>query len=74
MHSIWSAWLLSSNVQFQTHGAVVGAEDVGIDGCSRDFVFEPVGNEEIVDAPAGILLPGLEHIAPPGITANSIGI
>ena len=63
-----------SNIQFQAHGAVVGAKNIGVDGGIGDPILHPVGDQKVVDAPAGVLLSGLEHIAPPGVAANRIGI
>ena len=34
----------------------------------------PVRYQEVVDAPACILLPGFEHIAPPGVSAGGFGV
>ena len=66
--------LRSLQVDFQTHRAVVGAEDIAVNGGSGDFVRNAVGYQEIVDAPAGVILPGLEHIAPPGIGTGGVRV
>ena len=61
-------------IDLQTHGAVVGAKDILVDGGGGDLVRDPVGDQEIVDAPANVLFPGLEHVAPPGVALRGIGI
>ena len=45
-----------------------------MDAGAVDPFAQPVRDQKIVDAPAGILLPGLEHIAPPGVGAGLIGV
>lgn len=49
----------------QLHGAVVGTEDVGVDGGGGDAGAEAFGGEEVVDAPAYVLLAGVEAVGPP---------
>ena len=61
-------------IDFQPHGAVVGAEDVGIDRGGGDLFGDAVGHQEIVDAPAGIIGPGVEHVAPPAVGPGGVGI
>ena len=46
---------------------MVGAVDVSVYLCAGQFVAKAVGDEEVVDAPAGVLLAGTETIGPPGI-------
>ena len=46
---------------------MVGAEDIGMDSGIDQAFAQTIGNDEIVDAPAGILLAGLKTIRPPGI-------
>ena len=53
---------------------MVGTHDLVIDGSSRDLVSHPVGCQEIVDAPAGIILPCLEPVAPPGVGSRHIRV
>ena len=57
--------VLQIKVEFD--GAVVGAEDLGVDLGGCDLVFEGVGDEEIVQPPSDILLAGVEAVRPPGI-------
>ena len=63
-----------SDRKIQTHRAVVGAQDILVDGCFFDLFPDPVGDQKIVDTPACVLLPGLEHVAPPGVALRGIGI
>lgn len=44
---------------------MVAAEDLAVDGGTGDAVHEAGAGNEVVDAPAGILLAGLETVAPP---------
>ena len=46
---------------------MVGAEDLPVDLGGGDPVCDPVRNEEVVDAPACVLLPGAEAVAPPAV-------
>ena len=46
---------------------MVGAVDVSVYLCAGQFVAKAVGDEEVVDAPAGVLLAGPETVGPPGI-------
>ena len=48
--------------QFQLDRAMVGAQDVGMDPGIGKAVAQTVGDDEIIDAPASILLTGLEAI------------
>lgn len=57
--------VLQIKVEFD--GAVVGAEDLGVDLGGCDLVPEGVGDEEIVQPPTDILLAGMEAVRPPGI-------
>ena len=54
-------------IKVELDGAVVGAEDLGVDLGGCDLVPEGVGDEEIVQPPPDILLAGVEAIRPPGI-------
>ena len=69
-----NAVLTFLQVQFQSDGAVIRAENIGIDRCGGDFFGRAVGYKEIVNAPTRVLFTGLEHITPPGVAAGSIGI
>ena len=57
----------TKSFQCQFHGTVVAAQDTGVDLRVGDLGHQTVGDHEIVDAPAGILLPGLEAVRPPRI-------
>ena len=46
---------------------MVRAQDLMIDRRSRDLFLDAVGDKEIVDPPSGVVLAGLEHVAPPGV-------
>ena len=63
-----------SNIDFQTHRAMVGAHDISIDGGIGDLFCDPVGYQEIVNTPSGVVLPGVEPVAPPAVDAGGIGI
>lgn len=54
-------------IEVELNGAVVGAEDLGVDLGGCDLVPEGVGDEEIVQPPPDILLAGVEAVRPPGI-------
>lgn len=54
-------------IEVELDGAVVGAEDLGVDLGGCDLVPEGVGDEEIVQPPPDILLAGVEAVRPPGI-------
>ena len=61
-------------VNFQFNGAMVRAEDIGVDFCLLYFIFNAVSNAEIVNTPACVVGSCVEAIAPPGIDAFSVGI
>ena len=48
-------------------GTVVAAEDVGMDAGIGKAGTQALGDEEVVDAPAGILLACLEAVGPPRV-------
>lgn len=54
-------------IEVELDGAVVGAEDLGVDLGGCDLVLEGVGDEEIVQPPSDVLLAGVEAVRPPGI-------
>ena len=56
-----------SEIEAEFDGAVVAAEDVGKDAGISNVRHQAVADDEIVDAPAYVLLTGLEAIGPPGI-------
>ena len=56
-----------SEIEAEFDGTVVAAEDVGKDAGISNVRHQAVADDEIVDAPADVLLTGLEAIGPPGI-------
>ena len=58
----------------KSHRAVVAADDLRADVGVVDVFPDPVGAQEIVDTPAGVVGPGVAPVAPPGIRALQIGI
>ena len=60
--------------QLQAYRTMIGAHDVGVNGCVLDGVDQSVGYHEIVDAPTGVVRPGIEHIAPPGVGSGHFGV
>lgn len=54
-------------IEVKLNGAVIRAEDLGVDLGGCDLVPEGVGDEEIVQPPPDILLAGVESVRPPGI-------
>lgn len=54
-------------IEVELDGAVVGAEDLGVDLGGCDLVPEGVGDEEVVQPPTDVLLAGVESVRPPGI-------
>ena len=46
---------------------MVASHNLGVDGGSADLGEEPLGGDEVVDAPTGILLAGTEAVAPPRV-------
>ena len=67
-------WGRGSEGQLQTYRTMVRAEDIAVNGSGGDSLRQTVGYHEVVDAPAGIVLPCLEHIAPPGVAAGGGGM
>ena len=53
---------------------MVAAEVLRVDEAVLHTVAEAVGAEKIVDTPTGVLLSGVEHIAPPAVRALPIRI
>lgn len=51
--------------QHKLHGTVVAAENVCMDGGTFDLRHETLGHDKVVDAPADILLTGMETVGPP---------
>ena len=69
-----SLGLFWSELDFQTHRAVVGTQHILIDGGGGDLLRQAVGYQKIVDAPACIVGSGVKAIAPPGVGSGGIGI
>ena len=59
-----------SQGKVQLHRAVVGTIDFRVDFGLLDSVGYAVGNAKIIDAPAGVFLPGMKAIGPPGICSG----
>ena len=57
----------------QADGAVVAAEDVGVNRCRFQPVVEVGRGQEVVDAPSGVVLTGPKAVAPPRIDAFRVG-
>ena len=57
--------ICSTKVQFD--GTMVAAEDVAVDLGVVEALTQTVGDDEVVDAPAHVLLTGLETVRPPRI-------
>ena len=53
---------------------MVGAHHIRMDGSLFDLFCQTVGDYEIVNPPACVVGPGVEHIAPPTVSASHIGI
>lgn len=62
------------DIQFQPHRAVIGSENLGIDGRGLDAVAQTVGDQKIVNAPACVVLPRVIAVAPPGICPRKVGV
>ena len=46
---------------------MVATIDVIMDFSGFDLIHDAVGDDEIVDSPAGVLFPGVEAVAPPRV-------
>lgn len=64
----------ASGPDLQRNRAVVTAEDIGVDGGGDDPFLKTVGCQKIIDPPSGVVLSGVETIAPPGVGACKIRI
>ena len=58
----------------QLDGTVVAAVDLAQDGCAFDLLSNAIGDQEVVDAPAGVVLAGVEAVAPPAVSAGHVGM
>ena len=53
---------------------MVAAEDVAADAGVAYVVGDCVAYQEVVDAPAGVVLAGIKAIAPPAVDALDVGV
>ena len=53
---------------------MVGAVDFVVDGGRLYLRSEAVGGDEVIDAPAGVFLVGVEAVRPPGVCAFEVGV
>ena len=58
----------------QLNGTVVAAVDLAQDGCAFDLLSNAIGDQEVVDAPAGVVLASVEAVAPPAVCAGHVGV
>ena len=49
---------------------MIGTKDLRVDFCVFQLGFQCFRHKKIVDTPAGVLLPGIETIGPPGINTR----
>ena len=47
---------------------------VGQDLRAENPVFQPVGDDEVVDAPPGVVLPGVKAVGPPGVGPGHVRV
>lgn len=50
------------NIQFKFYRAVVAAKNIIVNVGTKELLFQPVGDDEVVDTPADILLSCLESV------------
>lgn len=62
------------NIQYQPHRTMVRTQNLVMDRCGGDPVCDSVGYDKIVNAPAGIVFPGIEAVAPPAVHTSGIGV
>ena len=53
---------------------MVAAGDLRPDVRAFDAGHQPLGDNEVVDAPSGVVLPGVEAVAPPRVGAGAVGV
>ena len=63
---------LESFFQDQLYRAVVASHNLCPNIRFRNKGCDSIRHKKIIDAPAGIFLPGMEHIAPPAVNARCI--
>ena len=61
-------------VDVQLNGAVVAAKNIRVDLGVPQFRLQPVRGDKVVNTPTGVLLSGVEHIAPPAVYAGGIRV
>jgi hypothetical protein len=61
-------------VDFESDGTVVGAEDVVVDGGGGEFWGEGLGGDPVVDAPADVVAAGAGAVGPPGVGIGFFGV
>ena len=71
---IVSSLLRNLHIKLQPDRTMVGAGNFAVDRRGRNAVAQTVGDQKIVDAPADVLLPRAEAVAPPGICAGQLRI
>ena len=70
----WSTRTPSLQLDRELDGAVVGAENVVADLGVYDAVAQHLAHQEIVDAPASVVLAGVETVAPPAVGTGFVGM
>ena len=53
---------------------MIGAENIRVYRSGGNFFCDPVRDKEVVDPPSGVILTGIEHIAPPSVSTGCIRI
>ena len=53
---------------------MVGTKHIGVNRGSCNSVGKPPGYQEIINPPPGVILPGVEHVAPPGVRTDGIRV
>ena len=61
-------------LQGEGDGAVVAAEDVAADAGAAYVAGDCVAYQEVVDAPACVVLAGIKAVAPPAVDALDVGV
>ena len=51
---------------------MVAAHHIAVNLCGGNLVRDALGNQEVVDAPSGVVRTGVEHVAPPAVCAGRI--
>ena len=69
-----SRYLRVLQLNAQLNRTVVAAVDLAQDGCAFDLLSNAIGDQEVVDAPAGVVLASVEAVAPPAVSAGHVGM